>query len=198
MYRFDWLQMDWTGGGHSYVEQYGVTSFPHLAIISAATGEILWREEGWTDKNRPTAESFVETVVSLPERKLHRRRTGSTRDSAASTVTGNEDASSSSSNSWECLSLCDAWEKLSVTDNFVADGQVEDWEILDAPSHLLHSAESFADVLRDARGCGRWLLVNIQSADEVSCSALNLDIMRDDRVQNLVSDRFFLWQKVRT
>lgn len=192
-------------GASWYMQRYQVEALPHVAIIDAAddSGEPVWRKEGWTWEKRLLAEHVAEVMVSLEGRKAARPRSGVSDSSVgAASLAGSTAASETAGMaSWECLSLCDAWEKLSAGRGGGAGSvgslgdDFEGWEILDAPTHLLHHAATVKEVMNDAREAGRRLIVNIQD-DGPSARALNLDIWRDSRVENLVMEGFYMWQQV--
>jgi hypothetical protein len=62
------LQFDTTPEGRTYCERYQVHMFPHIAIIDARTGRLLWRKEGWTMESPFSAEDFAEMAMDVCSR----------------------------------------------------------------------------------------------------------------------------------
>ena len=60
--------MDTHPEGRTFAERYQVHSYPHLSIIDPRTGRLLWRKEGWTQKNPVTAETFSEIAMDFCSR----------------------------------------------------------------------------------------------------------------------------------
>lgn len=54
---------------------------------------------------------------------------------------------------------------------------------------------SFDHALQHAEMNQQWLLVNIQQNDEFACHALNRDIWNNISIQQLIADKFILWQQ---
>jgi hypothetical protein len=59
---------DTTPEGRTYCERYQVHMFPHIAIIDARTGRLLWRKEGWTMESPFSAEDFAEMAMDVCSR----------------------------------------------------------------------------------------------------------------------------------
>lgn len=57
------IQFDTAPDGQTYAERYGVTGYPHLAIIDPRTGRLVWRKEGWTQEHPMTPEHFAEMAM---------------------------------------------------------------------------------------------------------------------------------------
>lgn len=60
-----WQAMDDTNDGATYVQRYGVASFPHVAILDPRTGRLMWKKEGWTQVNPMTAEEFSQKAADF-------------------------------------------------------------------------------------------------------------------------------------
>ncbi|KFG57002.1 thioredoxin-like protein, partial [Toxoplasma gondii RUB] len=59
----------------------------------------------------------------------------------------------------------------------------------------LRSARPFSQARELCMRTGRWLLVNIQKADEFGSHKLNRDIWRSEVVQDLLKEFFVFWQR---
>uniref|UniRef100_A0A914XJD2 UAS domain-containing protein n=1 Tax=Plectus sambesii TaxID=2011161 RepID=A0A914XJD2_9BILA len=61
------------------------------------------------------------------------------------------------------------------------------------PVDLIHEG-NWESARHAAQTEGRWLLVNVQNAEEFACQALNRDVWANDGVKELVSNNFVFWQ----
>lgn len=63
------------------------------------------------------------------------------------------------------------------------------------PPEDIITAGSLADVMKKAKEEKRWLLVNIQAADEFASHVLNRDIWSNATLKEIVRSAFIFWQK---
>jgi hypothetical protein len=64
-----WQAMDESTDGRTYAERYGVTAYPHIAIIDPRTGRLMWKKEGWTQVNPMTPETFTNLLTGKSNHK---------------------------------------------------------------------------------------------------------------------------------
>ena len=66
------------------------------------------------------------------------------------------------------------------------------------PPDDINSTGTFSDTMKNAKDSRKWLLVNIQAADEFQSHILNRDIWSHETVKEIIRSSFIFWQRDRS